>query len=117
MFDTALFHEAPHDLPEDYLRALIDSANANAERNDGANTPIKEIIEGSEVVFAIWRDMRRHYGVDFLLLKGVNKLREIAAMADDNLRGVAISTNAILMDNREMALAAREVFGQPDHLN
>jgi hypothetical protein len=92
----------------DFMRRMVDKANANAALNDGTTGPIKKIIAGADLVLAVWQDPSAPYGVGHLIIKGDEAMtRSIAQNVTTLLR-----PDAILCDNAEMAEACRQVMGE-----
>jgi hypothetical protein len=66
-------------LPVDFIQQLVDTANANDAIMDGTMKPVMELIATNDVVYGIWQDSAEPGGVGTLIVKGENRLREIAA--------------------------------------
>jgi hypothetical protein len=97
----------------DFMRRMVEKANANAALNDGTAGPIKRIIAGSDLVLAVWHDPSQPTGVDSLIVKGDRALLDSIAKNTS----VALKTDAILCDNAEMAEAYGRTLGEIDPLS
>ena len=62
-------------LPAEFIRGLVDMANANNARMDGTIRPVLELIAENDVVFGVWPDASEPGGVGLLVVKGANRLR------------------------------------------
>lgn len=93
----------------DWLQRLVDKANAKQAVMDGTTGPAYQILDGADVVSALWPDHSAPYGVAHLIIKGESFLRVIAEV------GVALPgrTTAIWCANAEQAHALKIVRGEP----
>jgi hypothetical protein len=96
----------------DFIRRMVEKANANAALNDGTTGPIKTIIARSDLVLALWQDPSQPYGVGSLIIKGHRAMLDSVA----NNTSVALKTDAILCDTAEVAEAYRQTLGEIDPL-
>jgi hypothetical protein len=105
-------HSAAPALPPGFIEGLVDLANATAERMDGTTGPVIEIITENDVVFGVWQDPSERHGVGLLLVKGANRLRDIAATGIDQ----SCRISAIKCISAEQAEALRQhVATDPTH--
>ena len=74
------------------------NAQVNLERVDD-RASVKAIVDGADVVFAVWPDELKPNGIDFLLIKGS---REI---------GAGLKVKAISMASAEQAITCYQRFG------
>ena len=93
------------------MRQLVEMTNQNIARLDGTTGPIKRMFEENEIVFGVWQDASKPHGIDFLVLKGAKLLLESVA----SNQAVTARTSAIPCECLEQAIAAKQVFGTPDH--
>ena len=63
----------------DMKRRLVELANINDAAMDGTTEPVLEIIAQYHVVYGVWQDPIEPVGVGRLIIRGGNRLREIAA--------------------------------------
>jgi hypothetical protein len=91
----------------DFVRTLIDLANSTRSANA---KQVKRLFAKSPVVFGVWQDASKPYGVDYVLLKGI-KLMERGAT-----RGVSTITRVAAVNCRdyEEAYAMRQTWGDRD---
>jgi hypothetical protein len=81
-------------------------ANANQALMDGTTGQIQRILAEGDLVFGIWSDDSKPHGVDYLILKGVSLLHEIAAGKDS----ANIKLDAIACDCFEQAQAVKQAL-------
>jgi hypothetical protein len=86
---------------------VVDMANANLGKLDGTTAPIREIIEGHDVVFGVWQDLTQPDGVDMLLIKGSRACREVIASGS----AARVKISAIPCECYEQAIAAQRAVG------
>jgi len=98
-------------MDEQLKSRLVTLADANRKAMDGTTGPIKRIFEENHIVIGVWRDPNDAAGVGFLVLKGSKLLHD----ARTNGKGRAARTSAIPCSCYEQAVAAKQVFGEPDH--
>ncbi len=91
----------------DVRRRLVDMANANDAMMDGTITPVLELIAMNDVVFGVWQDSTAPDGVGMLIIKGANRMREIAAID----ARVQCTVTAIKCGCAEQAEALRQHVG------
>jgi hypothetical protein len=58
------------ELSPEFIAHLVEVANGN----DDLMTPVKDIVDENEVVFAVWEDTSQPHDVGVLLLKGHQRL-------------------------------------------
>lgn len=58
---------------------LVAMANANDRLMDGTMTPVRRIVDGADIVFAVWQDREEPDSVGILLVKGLAALRRYVA--------------------------------------
>lgn len=92
---------------ENFVRRLIDIANETKGRLDDTTGPIKEIFAENDIVFGIWNDTAKPYGVDFIYLKGGRLIRN--SMLEN--KTITTKIGVIPCINIEQAVAAKQVFG------
>jgi hypothetical protein len=90
-------------------KTAVELANATLPLMDGTMEPIRKIIAENEVVLAVWQDATSENGVDMLIVKGQQKLREIASSKPAKVR-----MSAIHCIEREQAFALVDMLGEPD---
>lgn len=95
-------------MDEQLKSKLVTLADANRKAMDGTTGPIKRIFEENHIVVGVWQDDAN--GVGFLVLKGGKLLRDIRMTG----KGRPARTSAIPCSSYEQAVAAKEVFGEPD---
>jgi hypothetical protein len=90
------------------LKSIVEVANANAQLMDGTTHPVEAIVANSEVVFAVWQDREATDGVSFHIIKGVQRMKAIAAgTASANVKWTAVP-----VVDREYAIAAGLSLGR-----
>ena len=69
---------------------LVEMANENKAFFDGTTHPIKEMMDGNEVVWAVWQDYEADdgTGVGVMCVKGMQIIRESLARFRIRLRHV-----------------------------
>jgi hypothetical protein len=85
-------------------RLLVALANTNDAVVDGPAEAILRLIAANDVVFAVWKDRAAPDGVGTLIVKGANRMRDIAATGVSMKCCVA----AINCDTYEQAKALRQ---------
>ena len=85
-------------------RSLVELANANEARMDGTMGPVLELIAANDVVFGVWQDPSEPHGVGVLVVKGANRMREVAASNTPSKAAIA----AIKCSCLEQAEALRQ---------
>lgn len=88
-------------------RQLVDMANANEANMDGTTGPVLELIAANDVVFGVWPDSAEPEGVGYLIIKGLNLVRE-SAVTDVTRK---IRMTAIKCVEAEQAVALQEHVG------
>jgi hypothetical protein len=102
---------------EDFFERMVGLANEvgqdlRALPDDSARYDmVKEIVDGAEVVFAVWQDKSAKGGVAYMLIKGQDLARQILA---DNKVEISARTTAIPCIEAEQAEALRRELGEPD---
>jgi hypothetical protein len=89
---------------------LVGLYNQNLSLMDGTTAPVKRLFQEADVVFGVWPDTTKPYGMDMITLKGTRVLRECVA----NNVNVDARVTVVPCDCYQRALAAKEVFGEPD---
>ena len=89
------------------IEAIVNTANANEALMDGTTGPVVDILEGADVVLAVFNDGAAENGVGIVVVKGRPLLDAIAAGG----QAVPVKVNAIKTISRSMAIAARDVLG------
>jgi hypothetical protein len=92
---------------------LVAMANANESVMDGTMTPVRRLVDGADIVFAVWQDHEEPDGVGTLLVKGQAALRRCVA---PGVPFPAVQT-AIKCINVAQAYALAEVCGEARHPN
>ena len=92
------------------VRSLVHLANENNERMTGQMNEIYQIIRNADVVFAIWQDFAKPFGVSILLIKGVALLRGCAS----GDKAIQPRVSAISCRCCEQAIALQQICGEPD---
>jgi hypothetical protein len=104
----------------DFLERMVAMANeVHAELIDlpderARYDKVKEIVDGAEVVFAVWQDKSAKGGVGFMLIKGQSMARQVLA---DNKGGMPARTAAIPCIEAEQAKALLDDLGERDSLH
>ncbi len=60
------------------LTQAVALANKRREQINGDFGVVRQIVEGADLVFAVWNDPGSTYGVGYKIVKGLHRLREIA---------------------------------------
>ena len=94
------------------LSKLLEMANQNEDKMDGTTAPVKELINGHEIVFGIWTDPSKSPpdNLGFHIIKGRRAMMEMGS--GDNSRDLTVT--AILCESHEKAVATQQMFGEPD---
>lgn len=95
------------------LQTLVAMAKANNALMDGTMEPVRQLIEGHDVVVAVWQDFESQHGVATLIIKGADMLRNSVADQTE----VPGRTTAIKCMSYEQAEALREVLGDQGQLH
>lgn len=98
------------DMDEQLKSKLVTLADANRKAMDGTTGPIKRIFDENHIVIGVWQDPEKANGVSFLVLKGGKLLHDIRTTGKSR----PARTSAIPCSSYEQAVAAKEVFGEPD---
>jgi hypothetical protein len=97
---------------DDFVRGLVDLANRNNAGMDGTMAPVLQLVAEHDLVFAVWQDSAAPHGVGVLIVKGANRLREIATGSGS----VQVRVTAISCIAAEQAEALRQhVAADPTH--
>src|SRR5215475_13157271 len=102
-------------MSEDFIAQLVELANHVGEElcalpdASGRYDMVKEIIDGAQVVFAVWQDQTAERGVGFMLIKGQALARHILA---DNEGEIRMRTTAIPCMEAEQAEALLHELGE-----
>jgi hypothetical protein len=89
---------------------LFTIADANRKAMDGTTGAIKRIFEENHIVIGVWQDPNDANGVGFLVLKGDKLLHDVRTSGKSR----PARTSAIPCTCYEQAVAAKQVFGEPD---
>jgi hypothetical protein len=92
---------------EKFKLEMFELAHENQKAMDGTTGPVKQIIDGAEVVFAMWPDPTAEHNCDFLIIKGAKLLRHCV----ESDQAFEARCGAVLVANIEMATAACQVLG------
>ena len=94
------------------LSKLLEEARKNEDKMDGTTAPVKELIDGHEIVLGIWTDPSKSPpdNLGFHIIKGIRAMMEIGS--GDNSRDLTVT--AILCETHEQAVATQQMFGEPD---
>jgi hypothetical protein len=98
-------------MDEQLKSRLVSLADANRKAMDGTTGPIKRIFEENQIVIGVWQDPDETNGVGFLVLKGGKLLHD----ARTSGKSRPARASAIPCTCYEQAVAAKQVFGEPDH--
>jgi hypothetical protein len=71
-------------------------------------TTVKAIFAKNDVVFGIWQDAERPFGVGWLILKGAALIPDIEVSRESG----ALRMSAIPCGSHERAIATKRVLGQ-----
>jgi len=102
---------------EDFLERMVDIANdvgkdLSALPDDGARYDmVKEIVDGAEVVFAVWQDTSAEHDVCYILVKGQALARQIVA---DNKMAASYRVTAVPCIDAEQAIDLLHELGERD---
>ena len=94
---------------EEFRAHLALLYNESIELLDGTPEPIIRLIEYGDVVEAVWADPDEPGGIDFLCLKGIRLLRE---MATGKRLGRGLRITVLPCLSYELATEVKEVFGE-----
>jgi hypothetical protein len=97
--DRAIFDE--------FKAEILGIANRNQARMGGTPGQLKQIIDGAELVFAVYPDDDSSDGIGMLVLKGERLLKECFASG----ASVSVRVSAVSCVNLEQAVAADDLFG------
>jgi hypothetical protein len=97
--DRAIFDE--------FKAEILGIANRNQARMGGTLGQVKQIIDGAELVFAVYPDNDSLDGIGMLVLKGERLLKECFASG----ASVSVRVSAVSCVNVEQAVAADDLFG------
>jgi hypothetical protein len=101
-------------------RDLLARAKENESRMNGPTDPVLQIIEGAQLVFAVWSDENLPDGIGFLIVKGEHRLNGIADSGSWVSSGAVelptikpqTTVDAVLCDSANHAAALRLVLGE-----
>lgn len=88
-------------------RWALAKALANHVRMDGTTQPVREIVDGADVVFGVWIEAAEPDGIGTYVIKGVPRLEQIV----ETQVSASLTFDAILCDCYERAVAVQLVFG------
>jgi hypothetical protein len=92
-----------------FTQRIVELANANGDL-DAAG--IEQIITDNDVVYGVWQDPTAPHSVGTLIIKGINRVRDIVATGT----AADLKLSAIRCPSVEHAEAIRQVCGDPgDH--
>jgi hypothetical protein len=97
-------------MDEQLKSRLVNLADANRKAMDGTTGPIKRIFAENHIVIGVWQDPNDADGVGFLVLKGGKLLQDVRTSGQSR----PARTSAIPCSCYEQAVAAKQVFGEPD---
>lgn len=100
-------------LPADFVHSLIEMANQNNEEMTGSMDEVRQIISDNELVFAVWQDASKPYGVGLLIVKGNDLFRNCIASGTP----IEVRVSAISCVEYEGAVALIRACGEPDRRN
>jgi hypothetical protein len=101
-------------------RQLIKAlALRNQRLMDGTTEPVRRILDGAQLVFAVWPDSDEPDGIGTLIAKGTHRLKAIAASGKPAPDGSAafspsqkVTVNAVrLTDTRRMPIWSAKRIG------
>ena len=98
----------------DFLERMVALANYVGDElgalpdGDARYEMVEEIVEGAEIVFAVWQDRSARDGVGYMMVKG----RAIARQAVAVKKSVSTRIAAIPCQNAEQAEALLQEFGE-----
>jgi len=102
-------------MTEEFLDRMVELANDVGEELSALPDArarydmVKEIVDGAQVVFAVWQDQTAEGGVGFMLIKGQALARQILA---DKEGGIRMRTTAIPCMEAEQAEALLHELGE-----
>jgi hypothetical protein len=77
------------DQTAEFMRRLVEMANANDALMDGTMAPVLHLIAENDLVCAVWQDRAEPGGVGTLIVKGANQVRAATGLSQ-KLRVTAI---------------------------
>jgi len=98
------------DEEEQLRRYLLRRAEANEALMDDTTAPVKALLAEADVVAGVWRDEHEPHGIGCLIIKGGKLLRQIAT----GQSAVPFSSDAILCEDHEQAVAVMDTLGERD---
>ena len=94
---------------EQMLEVAVRKANENNERMDGTAECVFQIMDGADIVLAVWNDEEATFGVGFRVVKGHEHLQWTAAPhqpVDLNVAGI------LCADGDDQAMALESAYAQ-----
>lgn len=103
---------------ENDLFEIVDVANRNLRFMDGTTGSVQKIISSVDLVFGVWQDFRKPYGVGISIIKGSRRLKAVAESGtprfvakQQSSISLPTSWSAIICSHAAQADAAKIVFG------
>jgi hypothetical protein len=91
-----------------FYQVIVTKANETRALLDGTTEPVRQIIDSTDIVYAVWQDATLPpLGVGVHVIKGKAFLEEIIASGQSR----PCSLNAIPVQSAEHAIATELVFG------
>jgi hypothetical protein len=97
-------------LPDEFIRQLVEKANLNRHMIDGSTDSVKDILAQSDVVIGVWRDNDSPHGIGMHVIKGQRVLGQIMAGGER----MNVQIDAIPCVSREQAIACQDVLGSTE---
>ena len=95
----------------EHAQSVVAMANANNAEMGGTMRPVMEICDSADIVYGVYQDPSKAFGVGIRVVKGENLLREV--VSSNTAR--ECSTTAIKCVDAEQAEALRQMIGDPLH--
>jgi hypothetical protein len=96
------------DLSKELAATIVEMANDNQSRITEDFATVQALIDSHDVAFAVWQDRSQPYGVDYIVIKGVQLLAEVQASGMTRRARMT----AIPCINAEQAMALQMVAGE-----
>jgi hypothetical protein len=104
------------DQMREFLLTPVKLAHDNLALMDGTTAQLEKLIRESEVAFAVWWESEKDDELPepgYLILKGACQMREASVAS----KAVTSKITAIPCEDREQAIDAKRLFGEPEYLN
>jgi hypothetical protein len=92
-----------------FLKKLVRLYVAARDLMDGTAGPISRLIDEGDVVYGVWPDVIKPYGIDYGVLKGGELLEKSSGQMV-----VLLRESVVPCQSRDQALRIRAMFCSPD---